>query len=215
MVSGAGAFDFAVSAGRCRAGCGLCWLWLEGWRLCPLCFALLAVRPVGRGSCLLAVACGGRCWLCLWPGGCAPGGWCCAAVLLEAVRLEAVRLCCDLLAACLLAVRFTRRPCPCWPSGCALWPGGRAPGGLCCRRAGGGPPSWPPLLPSAGPPGGGPLCFAFGWPLVCRSAGAGRRHGTRHEKSRENAAKISSDFSGEVFYAHGLSLVTWYINAPL
>ena len=112
MVSGAGAFDFAVSAGRCRAGCGLCWLWLEGWRLCPLCFALLAVRPVGRGSCLLAVACGGRCWLCLWPGGCAPGGWCCAAVLLEAVRLEAVRLCCDLLAACLLAVRFTRRPRP-------------------------------------------------------------------------------------------------------
>ena len=35
------------------------------------------------------------------------------------------------------------------------------------------------------------------------------------KKSQENAAKISSDFSGEVFYAHGLSLVTWYINAPL
>lgn len=29
------------------------------------------------------------------------------------------------------------------------------------------------------------------------------------------AAKISSDFSGEVFYAPGLSLVSWYINAPL
>lgn len=27
-------------------------------------------------------------------------------------------------------------------------------------------------------------------------------------------AKISSDFSGEVFYARGLSLVSWYINAP-
>ena len=27
--------------------------------------------------------------------------------------------------------------------------------------------------------------------------------------------KISSDFSGEVFYARGLSLDSWYINAPL
>ena len=29
------------------------------------------------------------------------------------------------------------------------------------------------------------------------------------------AAKISSSFSGEVFYAPGLSLASWYINAPL
>lgn len=29
------------------------------------------------------------------------------------------------------------------------------------------------------------------------------------------AAKISSDFSGEGFYARGLSLAFWYINAPL
>lgn len=137
------AVGLAVGCAGCgwrAGGCAPCAL------LCWLC-GLWAVAP------LLAVACGGRCWLCLWPGGCAPGGRCCAAV-----RLEAVRLCCDLLAACLLAVRFTRRPCPCWPSGCALWPGGRAPGGLCCRRAGGGPPSWPPLLPSAGPLEGRPPC---------------------------------------------------------
>jgi len=35
------------------------------------------------------------------------------------------------------------------------------------------------------------------------------------KKRRENAVKISSDFSGEGFYACGLSFATWYINAPL
>ncbi|WP_161843692.1 hypothetical protein [Pseudoflavonifractor sp. 524-17] len=39
-------------------------------------------------------------------------------------------------------------------------------------------------------------------------------HGDRAEYRPHFAAKISSDFSGEVFYARGQGLVSWYINAP-
>ena len=48
----------------------------------------------------------------------------------------------------------------------------------------------------------------------CRSGGAVRLPGPA-EKPPSFPAKISSDFSGEVFYARGLSLDSWYINAPL
>lgn len=60
----------------------------------------------------------------------------------------------------------------------------------------------------SGPPAGRlppvPVQYAprlHGWP-PCR-------------RSCRRPPKISSDFSGEVFYAPGLSLASWYINAPL
>lgn len=182
------------------------------------------------------------------PGGCAPALW---AVLVEAVS-----------------------PCPAGgyvgriyqatgrlyrarktPPGAA----GRLPGGLFSpsprRGARGRRRSChgPPVLPSAGPPvGGPPWCFCRFLPPVCRCAGAARRHGPPHGKRRRKRAgfsrpvcrtspaagpgpgrapaprlppgrsrqaaeleKIPSENSGGIFYAPGLSLASWYINAPL
>ena len=89
-----------------------------------------------------------------------------------------------------------------------------------------GPVSVPVLLPcrsgavrSAGP---GPA-LARSWPPVRRGppvllpvqSGAAISESNRDFSAPYTGPKISSDFSGEVFYARGLSLDSWYINAPL
>lgn len=89
-----------------------------------------------------------------------------------------------------------------------------------------GPCPVPVLLPcrsgavrSAGP---GPA-LARSWPPVRRGppvllpvqSGAAISESNRDFSAPYTGPKISSDFSGEVFYARGLSLDSWYINAPL
>ena len=74
-------------------------------------------------------------------------------------------------------------------------------------------------LRSAGP---GPA-LARSWPLVRRGppvplpvqSGAAIFGSNRDFSAPYTGPKISSDFPGEVFYARGLSLDSWYINAPL
>jgi hypothetical protein len=46
-------------------------------------------------------------------------------------------------------------------------------------------------------------------------SGAAISESNRDFSAPYTGPKISSDFSGEVFYARGLSLDSWYINAPL
>ena len=87
--------------------------------------------------------------------------------------------------------------------------GGRGPpagSGPCCRSRSGVVLLWR---------GAGPLVGAVLW---CRSgsrSGAAISESNRDFSAPYTGPKISSDFPGEVFYAHGLSLVSWYINAPL
>ena len=87
--------------------------------------------------------------------------------------------------------------------------------------------------PGSGPPGPGPApgpaVAGRAGPAsvqveqverVRRRSGPARSGAAISESNRDFSApytvpKISSDFSGEVFYAHGLSLAFWYINAPL
>ena len=112
----------------------------------------------------------------------------------------------------------------------------RGPSPSCCRSgppAGSAPcPAW--SLSRAGPPavpvrrgsvpasGPGPA-LAWSWPPVRRGppvplpvqSGAAISESNRDFSAPYTGPKISSDFPGEVFYAHGLSLVSWYINAPL
>ena len=112
----------------------------------------------------------------------------------------------------------------------------RGPSPSCCRSgppAGSAPcPAW--SLSRAGPPavpvrrgsvpasGPGPA-LAWSWPPVRRGppvplpvqSGAAISESNRDFSAPYTGPKISSDFSGEVFYARGLSLDSWYINAPL
>ena len=87
--------------------------------------------------------------------------------------------------------------------------GGRGPpagSGPCCRSRSGVVLLWR---------GAGPLVGAVLW---CRSgsrSGAAISESNRDFSAPYTGPKISSDFSGEVFYARGLSLDSWYINAPL
>lgn len=57
---------------------------------------------------------------------------------------------------------------------------------------------------------GGPRCFLG----ACLASSGLPELPRRTERPTENATKISSVFPGEVFSAHGQSLVSWYINAP-
>lgn len=246
-----GRLDVAAPVGR-RAG--RCWLW-----------------AVACAVWLLAVGCGpaaviGWPWPCgLWL---APAGWWavvgCIAGLLAGSCAPALCLCWWRLSACALSGgyggRIYQAPRRLYrarktPPGAA----GRLPGGLFSpsprRGARGRRRSChgPPVLPSAGPPvGGPPWCFCRFLPPVCRCAGAARRHGPPHGKRRRKRAgfsrpvcrtspaagpgpgrapaprlppgrsrqaaeleKIPSENSGGIFYAPGLSLASWYINAPL
>lgn len=131
-----------------------------------------------------------------------------------------------------------------WPGAGAgrlrLWSSGagrrRGPSPPCCRS---GPPAGSAPRPArsfsrAGPPavpvrrgsvrsaGPGPA-LARSWPPVRRGppvplpvhSGAAISESNRDFSAPYTGPKISSDFSGEVFYARGLSLDSWYINAPL
>ena len=172
--------------------------------------------PVGRVLWLLPAGCG--LW---WPVvGCAAMAWrlCPWWAVLCGCGLEAVALCCDRLAVCLLAACHARRPRPLLAV--RLWPIARMP------------PPWWAVLPEGWklaaivgrrscrlpvPPGGWAapvLCFRL---ASCLPADLPERPAAterRTENAGKNAPKISSDFSGEVFYAHGLSLSTWQNNAP-
>lgn len=59
-----------------------------------------------------------------------------------------------------------------------------------CRRPEGKPPHWPPVLPSAAPPVGGPRCFFLAL-ASCLPAGAARRHGPPHGNRRRKCAGFS------------------------
>ena len=253
--SGRRRLDVAAPVGRCA---GRCWLW-----------------SVACAVWLLAVGCGPAAVIGLpWPRGLwlAPAGWWpvvgCIAVLLAVGCAPALRLYWWRLSACALLGGYGRRiyqaPRRLYrarktPPGAA----GRLPGGLfspsprCGARGRRRSCHGPPVLPSAGPPVGGPPGAFVGSCLL--SAGvlelpaATDRPQKTPEKTRRifpaclldlsrrrsrsrtrpgstspaapvqigtpeimpEAAKISSSFSGEVFYAPGLSLASWYINAPL
>lgn len=107
---------------------------------------------------------------------------------------------------------------PCCRSGP---PAGSAPcPARSCSRA--GPPAVPVLRGSVWSAGPGPA-LAWSWPPARRvppvplpvQSGAAISESNRDFSAPYTGPKISSDFSGEVFYARGLSLVSWYINAPL
>ena len=63
--------------------------------------------------------------------------------------------------------------------------------------------------------GAGPPVGAVLWCQSGSRSGAAISESNRDFSAPYTGPKISSDFSGEVFYAHGLSLDSWYINAPL
>ena len=107
---------------------------------------------------------------------------------------------------------------PCCRSGP---PAGSAPRpARSCFRA--GPPAVPVRRGSVPASGPGPA-LARSWPPVRRGppvllpvqSGAAISESNRDFSAPYTGPKISSDFSGEVFYARGLSLDSWYINAPL
>lgn len=81
-----------------------------------------------------------------------------------------------------------------------------------------GPPA--PLPVQSGEVRRGSMLPALPWSgAVLRSwsgswSGAAISESNRDFSAPYTGPKISSDFPGEVFYAHGLSLVSWYINAP-
>ena len=89
-----------------------------------------------------------------------------------------------------------------------------APGAPVVRR---GPPVRLPVLAGSRSRAGGRSWSGSG--AVLRSwsgswSGAAISESNRDFSAPYTGPKISSDFPGDVFYAHGLSLVSWYINAP-
>ena len=107
---------------------------------------------------------------------------------------------------------------PCCRSGP---PAGSAPRpARSCSRA--GPPAVPVRRGSVRSAGPGPA-LARSWPPVWRGppvllpvqSGAAISESNRDFSAPYTGPKISSDFSGEVFYARGLSPDSWYINTPL
>lgn len=100
-------------------------------------------------------------------------------------------------------------PAPSWSFSVAVpvlwWAQSPAGSGPCCRSRS----VVVLLLRGVGPPVGTVLCCQFG-----PRSGAAISQSNRDFSAPYTGPKISSDFSGEVFYARGLSLVSWYINAP-
>lgn len=195
-------FGVATPAGRLA---GLCWLCCVAVGCCPAAVIglLLPCAPLAFSCCLRPVMgrLAGLLSGCCFPGLCRcwPGLSCCALLggyrgriyqatrrLYRARKTPPARLSAS-LAAC-----FRRLHSRAWP--------GRVV---------------PPLLAV-----GSPVCRFTCWAAPSAFGSLARSSGLpepprRTECPTENATKISSVFRSEVFSAHGQSLSSWYIYAPL